>query len=142
MMSKGGYYVNNKTSGPYGETNLLTNEQMLGKWNDILINIKWSSKVGFFKIWVNNELAYDYKGLTKRGAGKVNFKFGIYRYSVFIEDHPTQIVYFDEVRIGKNKRKSCWKSSTTKMKKLLGILVLVLVLTLLRSRLFNVNTLN
>ena len=105
MMSKGGYYVNNKTSGPYGETNLLTNEQMLGKWNDILINVKWSSKVGFFKIWVNNELAYDYKGLTKRAAGKVNFKFGIYRYSVFIEDHPTQIVYFDEVRIGKTKEK-------------------------------------
>ena len=32
------------------------------------------------------------------------FKFGIYRFSVFKET-PTQVIYFDEVRIGKTREK-------------------------------------
>ena len=63
----------------YHEQNLLTNDEVLGKWSDILINAKWSKKEdGFFKIWVNDELKYDYVGPTK-SKQKVYQKFGIYR---------------------------------------------------------------
>ena len=106
LNDRGGYSVNNMVKVPAGfQTKLLTREQMLGKWNDILINAKWTHKdEGFFKIWVNNNLAFDYKGPTKR-KGKNYFKFGIYRSKVFKKDLPTQIVYFDEIRTGKTKEK-------------------------------------
>ncbi len=63
----------------YDEKNLLTNEEVLGKWFDVLINAKWTKKNdGFFKIWINNELRYDYVGPTK-SKSKVYQKFGVYR---------------------------------------------------------------
>ena len=70
-------------------------------------------KDGFFKVWVNDELKYDYKGPTKTKKGKPYFKFGIYRshLSKWIKKNkksevPAQVVYFDEVRTAK---KSCKK---------------------------------
>ena len=52
---------------------------MPGNWLDVLINVKWSKKKdGFFKVWVNDELKYDYEGPTKTEK-YVYQKFGIYR---------------------------------------------------------------
>ena len=101
--NKPGYWINNMVRVPGGhQTQLLTREQMLGKWNDILINVKWTHKDnGYLKLWVNNELSFDYKGPTKRKYD-VFFKFGIYRAYVW-KKNPPQIVYFDEVRVGKKK---------------------------------------
>ena len=63
----------------YDERKLIGKNVMPGKWHDILVNAKWSKKKdGFFKVWVNNELKYDYKGPTKTKQ-KVYYKFGIYR---------------------------------------------------------------
>ena len=63
----------------YNETKLLGNEEVLGNWFDVLINVKWTKKNdGFFKIWINDELKYDYKGPTKTKTF-VYQKFGIYR---------------------------------------------------------------
>ena len=63
----------------YHEQNLITNDEALGNWFDILINAKWSKKEdGFFKIWVNGDLRYNYKGPTK-SKSKVYQKFGVYR---------------------------------------------------------------
>ena len=63
----------------YDQKNLLNNEEVLGKWFDVLINAKWTKKKdGFFKIWINNELKYDYVGPTK-SRQKVYQKFGVYR---------------------------------------------------------------
>ena len=66
----------------------------------------------FFKVSVNNKLAYDYKGQTKSKGVKTYYKFGIYRswISKYKSYHkgkevPTQVVYFDEVRAGKTKEK-------------------------------------
>ena len=40
----------------------------------------WSHKDdGWYKIWVNNKLVYEYHGPTKVKAGKIVFRFGIYR---------------------------------------------------------------
>ena len=63
----------------YNETKLLGNEEALGNWFDILINVKWTKKNdGFFKLWINDELKYDYKGPTKTKQ-YVYQKFGVYR---------------------------------------------------------------
>ena len=62
----------------YNEGKLVGNKDMPGNWIDILINAKWSKKDdGFFKIWVNDKLKYDYKGPTKTKT-YVYEKFGIY----------------------------------------------------------------
>ena len=62
----------------YDERRLIRNDDLKGKWHDILINAKWSKKDdGFFKVWVNDKLKYDYKGPTKTKK-YVYEKFGIY----------------------------------------------------------------
>ena len=62
----------------YDEGRLVDNKDMPGNWIDILINAKWSKKDdGFFKVWVNDKLKYDYKGPTKTKS-YVYVKFGIY----------------------------------------------------------------
>ena len=122
---RGGYWVENGVPNYSVSTDLiLSNEQMLGKWNDILVNVNWTDKDdGFFKIWANDKLVYEYKGKTKSKGVKVYFKLGIYRSYIskwyeqvkYSSDekwvkyknkkHPTQIVYYDEVRAGKTKEK-------------------------------------
>ena len=54
----GGYWINNMVRVPAGySTQLLTREEAYGKWNDILINVKWTNKEdGFMKIWVNDKI--------------------------------------------------------------------------------------
>ena len=62
----------------YDERRLIRNDDMSGKWHDILINAKWSKKDdGFFNVWVNDKLKYEYKGPTKTKK-YVYEKFGIY----------------------------------------------------------------
>jgi len=80
-----------ETSGDddYDEKILISKEDFVGKWHDILINANWSKKDdGFFKVWVNDKLKYDYKGPTMSGTD-VYHKFGIYRsyISAYINYH-------------------------------------------------------
>jgi len=114
----GGYWVDNGVPG-YTKTlnKILTQDEMIEKWNDILVNVKWSKKDdGFFKVWLNGKQVYSFEGSTKTKA-KTYFKFGIYRsfLSKWIYSSknkkkekgvPAQVVYFDEVRTTK---KSCKK---------------------------------
>ena len=109
-----GYWIESYVKGFTSEKRiLLSKQEMLGKWNDILVNVNWTHKEdGFFKIWVNNKLAYDYKGQTKSKGVRTYYKFGIYRswISKYKSYHkgkevPTQVVYFDEVRAGKIREK-------------------------------------
>ena len=107
----GGYWIENYVPEyTVSSTQILTREQMAGKWNDILVNVNWSHKDdGFFKVWVNNKLVNDFKGKTKSKGVKTYFKFGIYRSKVstyelmYKKKIPTQIVYYDEIRAGKKK---------------------------------------
>ena len=63
----------------YDDKLLVKTSDMLGKWTDVLINANWSKEEdGFFKLWVNDELKYDYKGPTMTGKS-VYQKFGVYR---------------------------------------------------------------
>ena len=37
---------------------ILEKKEMLGKWNNILLNVNWTHKENsFFRIWVNGKLA-------------------------------------------------------------------------------------
>ena len=114
----GGYWVDNGVPGYTKKIDqILTQDEMIEKWNDILVNVKWSKKDdGFFKVWLNGKQVYSFEGPTKMKV-KTYFKFGIYRsfLSKWIYSSknkkkekgvPAQVVYFDEVRTTK---KSCKK---------------------------------
>jgi len=106
-----GYYADRQLGYQTQEMKkLLDVKEMIGKWNDILIHINSTSKeTGFYKIWVNGKLKYEYNGAIT--GGKENyFKFGIYQTKVSVwpmyhsqTPYPTQVVYYDEVRAGKTK---------------------------------------
>ena len=56
---------------------------MVGKWQDILVHAKWSKKDdGFFKVFVNDELKYNYEGRTQSKYRGVFYQFGVYRTGV------------------------------------------------------------
>ncbi|MBD1133914.1 heparin lyase I family protein [Pelagibacterales bacterium SAG-MED48] len=107
-----GYYADRQLFNTTQQmVKLLDVEDMIGKWNDILIHGNFTKKEsGFYKVWVNNELKYKYSGATTSGKPSF-FKFGIYqthvsRYRVSeSRTYPTQIVFFDEIRHGKNREK-------------------------------------
>ena len=110
----GGYHVERDFIHYNKLDTIASDEEMRGKWTDILVHAKWSDKDdGFFKVWVNSQPKYDYKGRTLlKKSSKVYFKFGIYRSFMTrwrnknnLQDVPAQVLYFDEVRIGKTKEK-------------------------------------
>ena len=81
---------------------------MYGKWNDILVNAKWTHKKdGFFKIWINGKLAYHHKGRTQEKGERIEFHVGVYRsfMSRTSKPDPTQIAYYDEIRHAKSCKK-------------------------------------
>jgi hypothetical protein len=106
-----GYYADRQLGYQTQEMKkLLDVKEMIGKWNDILIHINSTSKeTGFYKIWVNGKLKYEYYGAIT--GGKENyFKFGIYQTKVSVwpmyhsqTPYPKQVVYYDEIRAGKTK---------------------------------------
>jgi hypothetical protein len=58
---------------------VLGNNELPGRWHDFLIHAKFSKNDdGFLKVWVNDKLMADYRGVTE-STGKVFHKFGIYR---------------------------------------------------------------
>ncbi len=106
-----GYFVDRQWQNQTDEfKKLLDVKEMIGKWNDILIHINSTSKKdGFYKVWVNNELEYEFSGPTTKG-NESYFKFGIYHTWINRWNKkkrgpfPTQIVYYDEIRAGKSKK--------------------------------------
>tara|TARA_B100001750_G_C15453989_1_gene570500 strand:- start:59 stop:1438 length:1380 start_codon:yes stop_codon:yes gene_type:complete len=88
---------------------VISKQDLRGKWHDIVINVKWSRKQdGYFKQWINGKLVYHYMGNTSKPKGSTNnFKFGIYRGATKkTPKDSVQIAYYDEIRYAK---KSCKK---------------------------------
>ena len=108
-LKSGGYWVTPAESiSDHVSKKLLEQEDMLGKWNDILVNTKWTHKEdGFFKIWINGKLTYEHKGKTHLKGDEIEYQLGIYRSfgSRSPGADPTQIVYFDELRYAKSCKK-------------------------------------
>ena len=75
---------------------------MKGRWTDIRFYLDSSSQTGSLKVWVNEKVKADIKTpVVTWDPNYFYFKYGIYR--SFVSRHgspmPTQIAYFDEVRI-------------------------------------------
>ena len=88
---------------------VISKQDLKGKWQDVVINIKWSRKQdGYFKQWINGNLVYHYMGNTSKPKGSTNqFRFGIYRGATNkTPKDSTQIIYYDEIHYVK---KSCDK---------------------------------
>jgi len=100
-------------------THLIDIKDMLGEWTDVILEFKSTqNKDGVIKVWINGELKYEYMGQTSDG-GKNYFKFGLYQSWVSkinntppkpwidgtkkkkSDPYPTQVVYYDDIRIGK-----------------------------------------
>ena len=45
-----------------GSTQILSKEELLGKCNDILVNVNCHKEDGYLKLWANNKLVFDFKG--------------------------------------------------------------------------------
>ena len=94
---------------------VISKQDLKGKWHDVVINIKWSRKQdGYFKQWINGKLVYHYMGNTSKPKGSTNqFRFGIYRGATNkTPKDSTHIVYYDEIHYAK---KSCDKLNLQKL---------------------------
>lgn len=89
---------------------LISLSEMINRWVDVILHIKFEKKEGFLEVFVNGtKCASIDKNLVRFKPKKFYFKYGIYNAFVsryekkFEKSLPTQIVYYDEVRVG-NKR--------------------------------------
>lgn len=107
----GGYSVDRQyRKHTYEYKKIIADEDLKGKWHDIVVNAVWSSDDnGKFQVWVDGVEQYSYTGRTTQG-GSVRFVYGVYR--SFISRYktikntdvmPTQVVYFDEIRHGMSR---------------------------------------
>ena len=109
--SEGGVYwieTDETIGGNNMPKKLLDKKEVLGTWNDILVNAKWThNKDGFFKIWINGKLSYDYKGMTQIKGDRIEYHLGIYRSYLSRRPgpNPIQIIYYDEIRYAKSCKK-------------------------------------
>lgn len=90
---------------------LVSIETMRESWTDIVLHIYFGKKNGTATVYVNGQLkAKISKNLVSVSPSSFYFKYGVYR--SFVSRYkmqkgttiPTQIVYFDEVRIGKERK--------------------------------------
>lgn len=89
------------------EVQLLTEQELLGKWNKFEIHAKWSKKEdGYFDVYINDELKYNYKGKTSYKT-LLNQKYGVYRSFLSRyccrKEAPTQIAYYANVKRAKTR---------------------------------------
>jgi len=111
------------------KTDLAKLDLLRGKWTDVLFHIKFAKEDGFLEIFINGKKKYNLRNgatILRNKQGKeisyrkdtnfiifepqdFYFKYGIYQ--SFISRHiektgtvvPTQIVYYDEVRVGSSR---------------------------------------
>ena len=86
---------------------VITGDNLLGKWHDIVFNVKWTKKqTGYLKQWINGKLVYHYQGNTETPGETTQAQFGIYRGPT--PESPkvaTQVVYYDQIRFAKKCKK-------------------------------------
>ena len=84
---------------------LISIDDMRGRWTDIAINLDTSREGGRLSAYVNGRRIVEHDNFINFVPESYYFKYGIYR--TFVSRHgaplPTQIIYVDEVRIGENR---------------------------------------
>jgi len=110
-------------------TELVPLETLKGRWTDVMLHVKFSNQDGFLEVYLNGKKKYDIRkdaNLLVKHHDKLKqlkketnfiifepkdffFKYGIYR--SFISRYtnktgagvPTQVLYYDEVRVGNSR---------------------------------------
>ena len=94
---------------------LKRNEELLGNWTEIIFNTNWhpDPEKGFMKVWIDEKLKVDFKGVSNTKKGKeLSLRYGLY--SSFISQYktvfetktmPQRVIFFDGVK----EEKSCEK---------------------------------
>ena len=84
---------------------LLTKQQLLGEWQEIIVQASWATTEGFFNMWINGEQIVRYQGQTCDKCD-VFFSYGIARTGVekFAKRYPEkslpdQIVFYSPVEL-------------------------------------------
>lgn len=95
----GGYWIDRNFGKTTDYVQLLTQAQMQGAWNRVEVHARWSQQDGFFQVYINGDLKYDFKGPTMTQPS-VYFKYGVYRSYVsrYGSPAPTQVVLFAQVQ--------------------------------------------
>jgi hypothetical protein len=103
----------NSNDNPKAIKKIINSEKLFGQWNDFIVNVNWTSNVkeGFFKLWVNGQLAYHYIGRTVAPDDQITVQFGIYRGAARSSGDANHVVFYDEIR----KAKSCKKLKLGKL---------------------------
>ncbi|MCW4630717.1 MULTISPECIES: polysaccharide lyase [Marinomonas] len=107
---RGGYHLDDHISGTKKNYELINEADLRGRWHKIEVHARWEKDdSGVFQVWVNGEQKVDYQGPTM-DADIVYFKYGVYR--SFLSRYkqarqlnavPPQIVYYSNVKRGKNR---------------------------------------
>ncbi|MEP9374794.1 heparin lyase I family protein [Mesorhizobium sp. KR1-2] len=75
---------------------VIDEKELRGRWHDIRVEAYWrKTQDGYFKVFVNDALAYDFKGKTMSG-NRVFFKLGVYRIGPPM-DAPNLVVFYDKI---------------------------------------------
>lgn len=76
---------------------VLSRQQMIGRWNDLIVDAKWTRQSdGFFRVGVNGQYVAMYDGPTLARGPEIFFKLGIYRLDT-IPSAGTAVVYYDRI---------------------------------------------
>lgn len=76
---------------------VIPEQELRGRWHDIQVNAFWrSAKDGYFRVYVDDRLAYDFTGPTIQGQ-QAYFKLGIYRLYTEPPTSPNLVVYYDRI---------------------------------------------
>ena len=98
---------NSTTVADWGEFEPITNVTKLrGKWTDVVVHFKPTTEDGILEIFINGKLERVVNNPMLVKPDNFYLKYGIYRSFVSKEKEvgvPTQVVYFDEVRMGKTR---------------------------------------
>jgi hypothetical protein len=89
------------------KTPLINLEQMRGRWTDIVLHVRFGKEDGFAVVYVNGEKKAELpRNLILYEPKNFVFRYGIYRSFMgrSARSIPTQIVYFDEVRLGETRK--------------------------------------
>ena len=64
---------------------LKRNEELLGNWTEIIFNTNWhpDPEKGFMKVWIDEKLKVDFKGVSNTKKGKeLSLRYGLYSSSM------------------------------------------------------------
>lgn len=79
------------------ERTAILEEELRGRWHDFRVDAYWRSKKdGYFRLYVDDKLVYDFSGPTIQGRNGF-LRLGFYRFNVVIGRSPTVVMYLDKI---------------------------------------------